>query len=468
MKKSLKFLIIFGVIAVVAAAVFFSRQRSTRDVVEIEAELLEQRDLTAVVEASGQIEPAVSVDISSDVIGRIIALGAEEGDRVKAGQFLIQVDPIQFEMRVAQLDAALDAARSSLLEMEASLASAQEDKKIRQADFNRDRMLYEDDLLAASLYETTEAALRQAEAQVALARARMTSADNRIRQSAASRSEAADQLSRCRIVSPMDGVVIRKNAEVGETAISGTLNNQGSLLMTIADLTVMETEIDVDETDVIHLEMGQEVEVSLDAFPSRKFKGEVTRIGNSAIQVNTAPGQRQSADYKVEVTLLESDSKIRPGLSATARITTASRMQALSVPIQSLVLREKDEIGGDTAGEGEESATGGGAGVALAASRTSEDGEDDAATGEQGGEADEVAGEEEAEEEIEGVFVVRDDKAVFVPVTTGIAGEKYFEVLEGLEEGDQVVTGNFAALRKLKDGDSVKLEKKDKKDAKDS
>ena len=484
MKNSLKFLIFIGVIAAVAAAIFFSRQRSLRDVVEVEAELLEHRNLSAVVEASGQIEPAVSVDISSDVIGRIIALGAEEGDRVKKGQFLIQVDPTQFEMRVAQLDAALDAARSSLLEVEASMGAADEDLKIRQSNFDRDLALYEDKLLAASLYETTEAALRQAEAQVNLTRARIASAGNRIRQAQASRNEAADQLGKCRISSPMDGVVIRKNAEVGETAISGTLNNQGSLLMTIADLSVMETEIDVDETDVIHLEMGQEVEVSLDAFPSRKFRGEVTRIGNSAIQVNTAPGQRQSADYKVEVTLLESDSKIRPGLSATARITTASREQTLSVPIQSLVLRERPEAGGEEMDTGAEVESGGGAGVAMAASRTPDDDEADAAS--QDGGADAAAAGDQAgdevtaiavedddagdEEEIEGVFVVRDGKAVFVPVTTGIAGEKYFEVLDGLSEGDQVVTGNFAALRKLKDGDVVKLEKKDKgaKDDKDS
>jgi HlyD family secretion protein len=464
MKKSFKFLIILGVIAIAAGAIFFSRQRSTRDVVEVEAELLEHRNLAAVVEASGQIEPAVSVDISSDVIGRIIALGAEEGDRVTVGQFLVQVDPTQFEMRVAQLDAALDAARSSLLEVEASLASSNEDLKIRQADYKRDLRLYEDDLLAASLYETTEAIMRQAEAQVALSKARMTSARNRIRQAEASRNESADQLARCRIVSPMDGVVIRKNAEVGETAISGTLNNQGSLLMTIADLSVMETEIDVDETDVIHLEMGQEVEVSLDAFPSRKFLGEVTRIGNSAIQVNSAPGQRQSADYKVEVTLLETDNKIRPGLSATARITTASREQTLSVPIQSLVLRELDDE--DDEGEGTAS-SGGGPGVALAASRTSDDENAGDAAAADDDTGDESAGDAKKEDEVEGVFVVRDGKAVFVPVSTGIAGEKYFEVLEGLEEGDEVVTGNFAALRKLKDGDAVKMEKKDK-DAKDS
>ena len=291
----------------------------------------------------------------------------------------------------------------------------------------------------------------------------MASAENRIRQAEASLNEARDQLSRTRIVSPMDGVVIRKNAEVGEVAISGTLNNQGSLLMTIADLSVMETEVDVDETDVVHVALGQEVEVSLDAFPSRMFKGQVTRIGNSAIQMATAPGERQSADYKVEVTLLESDERIRPGLSATARITTARREGALAVPIQALVVRE---VGGEE-DEAAPPAEGGGPGVVLAA---------DTSAGAGGGGGDETAGDGGTpdggekdggkKEEVEGVFVVRDGKAVFVPVKTGIAGERYFEVLEGIAAGDQVIAGDFTALRKLKDGDAVKVkESKTEKDA---
>ena len=455
MKKSVKIVIFLVAIAVVVGAIVISRQRSTRDEVTVEVETVEARDLSSVVEASGQIEPAVSVDISSDVIGRIIALGAEEGDRVTKGQFLVQVEPTLFQQRVNQLNAALDAARSNLQEVEASLADAKANRIIREADFVRDTALYENDLVAASRYEASEAVLHQAQAQVDLTRARMTSSTNRIRQAQASRDEAMDQLEKCRIVSPMDGVVIRKNAEVGEVAVSGTINNQGSLLMTIADVSVMQTEIDVDETDVIHLELGQEVEVSLDAFPSRKFRGEVTRIGNSAIQVASAPGQRQSADYKVEVTLKETDPKIRPGLSATARITTATREQAISVPIQALVVRDPAENKND---EDDNVATG--SGVALAASISSED-EDTSAD-----ESTDENTDETEDKEVEGVFVMRDGKAVFVPVETGIAGEKYFEVLDGLQEGDQVITGNFAALRKLKNDDPVKLDKK-KKDEKD-
>ncbi|MCZ6649189.1 MAG: efflux RND transporter periplasmic adaptor subunit [Acidobacteria bacterium] len=455
MKKSVKIVIFLVAIAVVVGAIVISRQRSTRDEVTVEVETVEARDLSSVVEASGQIEPAVSVDISSDVIGRIIALGAEEGDRVTKGQFLIQVEPTLFQQRVNQLNAALDAARSNLQEVEASLADVRANRIIREADFVRDKALYENKLVAASRYEAGEAALHQAQAQVELTKARMTSSSNRIRQAQASRDEAMDQLEKCRIVSPMDGVVIRKNAEVGEVAVSGTINNQGSLLMTIADVSVMQTEIDVDETDVIHLELGQEVEVSLDAFPSRKFRGEVTRIGNSAIQVASAPGQRQSADYKVEVTLRETDPKIRPGLSATARITTATREQAISVPIQALVLRDPAENKND-----EDDVVATGSGVALAASTSSED-EDTSAD-----ESTDENTDETEDKEVEGVFVMRDGKAVFVPVETGIAGEKYFEVLDGLQEGDQVITGNFAALRKLKNDDPVKLDKK-KKDEKD-
>ena len=454
MKKSVKFLIFIGAVVIVAGAVYISRQRSTRDEVTVEVEAVEARDLSSVVEASGQIEPAVSVDISSDVIGRIIELGAEEGDRVTKGQFLIQVEPTLFQQRVNQLDAALDGARSNLQEVEASLADARASLIIRQADHDRDKALFEGKLVAASRYEANQAALHQAQAQLALTQARMTSSANRIRQAQASRDEAMDQLEKCRIVSPMDGVVIRKNAEVGEVAVSGTINNQGSLLMTIADVAVMQTEIDVDETDVIHLELGQAVEISLDAFASRKFKGEVTAIGNSAIQVASAPGQRQSADYKVEVTLRETDPKIRPGLSATARITTASREQAISVPIQALVVRDPAKKKSD---QDDDAAAG--SGVALAASTSSEDEESS---------ADESTDEAE-DKEVEGVFVMRDGKAAFVPVETGIAGEKYFEVLDGLHAGDQVITGNFAALRKLKDGDPVKVDKKkDEKDEKDN
>lgn len=422
MKKAVIILIVIGALV---ALVVVGRGRSNVETVEVEVETVEPRTIISVVEASGQIEPAVSVDISSDVIGRITGLGAEEGERVEKGQFLIQIDPTQLLQRVSRLEAELATSETTLEESQANLV-------IRKSDFDRDKRLYEQELVPQSQYESTEAAFRAMQAQVASAR-------NRIRQSEAGLAEAQDQLNRCRIESPMDGIIIRKNAEVGEVAISGTLNNQGSLLMTIADMSVLMTEVDVDETDVVHVELGQEVEISLDAFPDREFKGEVTRIGNSAIQTSTAPGQRQSADYKVEVTLLEADSKIRPGLSATARITTAREEDALGVPIQALVIRDLKKDGDDTAG---------GSGVAMAASP---DGEADME------EADSDDAGESDKKDIEGVFIIRDGKAVFMPVTTGIAGEQHFQVLEGLKAGEQVISGNFTALRKLKDGDAVEI-----------
>ena len=448
MKTRTKILIGTLVVAGLAGVIVVSRMRSGRDATEVEAEKVARQGVISIVEASGQIEPKVSVDISSDVIGRIIAVGVEEGDLVRRGQFLVQVDPTQFEQRAARSQAELEAMRTMLDEATANLV-------LRRADFVRDQSLFNQQLLPRSRYEASESAVQVGEAQVASAR-------NRIRQSEAVLEETRDQLSRCRLVAPMDGIVIRKNADVGETAISGTLNNAGSLLMTVADLSVMKVEVDVDETDVVDVALGQATEISIDAFPARKFKGEVTRIGNSAVQTAAAPGQRQSADYKVEVTLLETEPRVRPGLSATARITTATRTDVLTVPIQALVLRapEKDKKDTKDGKAGEAKAAeepGPGTGVEHASATTGSDPAPAAAAEKK---PDEVAAKDE---ELEGVFAVRDGKAVFTPVRTGIAGEKHFEVLEGLAEGDEVVTGNFAALRKLKNGDPVNVKKPDSK-----
>ena len=452
MKTRTKILIGTLVVAGLGGVIAVSRMRAGRDATEVEAEKVARQGVTSIVEASGQIEPKVSVDISSDVIGRIVAVGVEEGDLVRRGQFLVQVDPTQFEQRSARSRAELEAMRTALDEATANLG-------LRRADFERDQRLFNQQLLPRSRYEASESAVQVGEAQVASAR-------NRIRQSEAVLEETRDQLSRCRLVAPIDGIVIRKNADVGETAISGTLNNAGSLLMTVADLSVMKVEVDVDETDVVDVALGQPTEISIDAFPARKFKGEVTRIGNSAVQTAAAPGQRQSADYKVEVTLLETEPRVRPGLSATARITTATRTDVLTVPIQALVLRapEKDKADKKDGKAGEAKAAqepGAGAGVERASATT---GSDPAAATAEKKPSEGTA----RDEELEGVFAVRDGKAVFTPVRTGIAGEKHFDVLEGLAEGDEVVTGNFAALRKLKNGDPVNVKKTDSKKKKSS
>lgn len=449
MKTRTKILVGTLVVAGLAGVVTVSRMRAGRDATEVEAEKVARQGVTSIVEASGQIEPKVSVDISSDVIGRIIAVGVEEGDFVRRGQFLVQVDPTQFEQRQARSQAELATMRTTLDEASANLA-------LRRADFERDRRLFQDNLVPRSRYEASESAVLVSEAQVASAR-------NRIDQAEAALEETRDQLSRCRIVAPMDGIVIRKNADVGETAISGTLNNAGSLLMTVADLSVMKVEVDVDETDVVDVTLGQPTEISIDAFPARKFRGEVTRIGNSAVQTAAAPGQRQSADYKVEVTLLETDPRVRPGLSATARVTTATRDGVLTVPIQALVLRAPDKDNENGKNEGAEADKASAepaeaAPVEHASARSQSDAAPTPAVAEKKAEDPTLH-----EEEQEGVFVVRDGKAVFTPIQTGISGEKHFEVLEGLAEGDEVVTGNFAALRKLKDGDAVKVKKPEPK-----
>jgi HlyD family secretion protein len=333
---------------------------------------------------------------------------------------------------------------------------------------------------------TPEAEFDAARVALNVARSNLRAAEFAVHQARASLEEARDSLGKCRIVSPMSGIVIRKNAEVGETAISGTLNNAGSLLMTIADLSSMETEVEVDETDVVNIRLGQEAAIELDAFPDREFAGTVTEIANSSVLGASQVGQpQQSANYRVTVRLLEMPETIRPGLSATARITTAVREDALAVPIQALAIREvqedeePEEATPETAAQ-EEPASG----VALADTGNQPDEgqevpppeepvveeatepEGEERTGEAGPGQDEDEEDDPSEREKEGVFVVRDGVVVFVPVEVGIAGEKHFEVSGDLQPGDQVVSGPFSAIRSLKDGDAVKIKGEEKEKGK--
>jgi HlyD family secretion protein len=432
MRTRTKVLIAAGAVIVIGAVVAMNLRGSRKPSVEVEVEPVKVRRVVAVVEASGQIQPSVSVDISSDVIGRITAIGPEEGDRVRAGDFLIQVDPTQYEQRVVRAQAALDSAQARLTQGRATLAQAELE------DARQER------LLAARLI--SQAAFDTARSARDVNRANVAASEFDVAQSQAQLEEARDALSKCRILSPMDGIVTRRNVEVGETAISGTLNNAGSLLLTIADLSTMETEVEVDETDVVDVKLGQEAEVKLDAFPDKGFKGEVTKMANSSVLGQASLTQpQQSANYKVTVRLLEIPDAIRPGLSATARITTAVRPNVLSVPIQSVTIRDlKAKPAGDEAS---------GTKVAKA------DDESPAATPATPATDDD---DDPKKDEKEGVFIVRDEKAVFVPVKVGIAGDKVFEIESGeIKEGDSVVSGPFTAIRSLKEGDRVKIKRPD-------
>ena len=447
------------VLGAVGAAVVFNLQGDRTPTTEVEVETVKTRELVSIVEASGQIEPSVSVDISSDVIGRIVAIGPEEGDLVQKGDFLLQIDPTQLEQRVAQFAAARDSAVARKAQNVANLEKF-------ELEHARQKRLWESKLIPEADFDVARVALKVAQADI-------DAADSAIQQATASLEESRNSLRKCRILSPMTGVVIRKNAEVGETAISGTLNNAGSLLMTIADLSYMETEVEVDETDVVSLRLGQETSIELDAFPDETFAGVVTKIANSAVLGQSSVGQpQQSANYKVTVRLTDMPETIRPGLSATARITTAVRPDALSVPIQSLAIREVDETpeeepqsteGSHDSESGVALADTGGAKVAdsreVPLPEEGEPAEEDAPAS---GAADDDEDEEDAKEEKEGVFIVRDGVVVFVTVEVGIAGEKHFEVSGDLKAGDQVVSGPFTALRSLKDGDAVKIKEKKK------
>ena len=457
MSSGKKVLIAVIVLGALGAVYVLNLQSDRTPTTEVEVETVKARELVSIVEASGQIEPSISVDISSDVIGRIVDIGPEEGDRVQEGDFLVQVDSTQLEQRVAQFQAALDSSVARKAQNVANLEQA-------ELEYARQKKLWENELIPEADFDVARVALT-------VARADIDAAESAIQQSRASLEESRDSLSKCRILAPMAGVVIRKNAEVGETAISGTLNNAGSLLMTIADLSSMETEVEVDETDVVSLRLGQETAIELDAFPDETFAGVVTKIANSSILGRSTAGQpQQSANYKVTVRLTEMPDTIRPGLSATARITTAVREEALSVPIQSLAIREVEdaEEPEQTSAEGSRDSE---AGVALAdTGETKVADSREVPPPEEGEPAEEHApassapeddeDDEDVKEEKEGVFVVRDGVVAFIPVEVGIAGEKHFEVSGDLKAGDQVVSGPFSALRNLKDGDAVKIKEK--------
>lgn len=403
MKRPARKWLILGGGVVIAALIGVSLLTSRRgDGIEVETEPVVRRDLTAIVSASGTLEPKRSVSISATTPGEVVRVGVSEGQRVASGDFLLQLDPVGAEAGATGQAAALAAAQ-------ADVASAQAQLDFARDDFERKRRLSEADLIPRAELESAGSELRAREAGVAAARGRAN-------QSAAVLRSARHELERVTITSPIDGVVTRVTVEPGEVAMIGTMNQPGTVLVVIADLGIMEAIIEVDETDVVDLDVGQPSRVTVDAFPDTVFGGRVTEVGTSPRIVPTVAGPADgSTDFEVKITLDGPIPTARSGLSASADIVTATRNQVLTVPIQSLVVRQ----------------------VA-----------DDAAGGEGVGEQ-------------EGVFVVRNGAAHFIPVRVGISGERHFEVLTGLEEGDLVVSGSYQALRDLTDGAPVRIEEKD-------
>ncbi|MGW8281883.1 MAG: efflux RND transporter periplasmic adaptor subunit [Gemmatimonadota bacterium] len=412
MSRGKKVLIGVGVVSVLAIMTVTALRSGREGAVEVRTEKVSRRDLVARVSSTGYLEPKMSVDISADVSGRVVQLNVEEGDAVREGDLLLVIDPARFEASVQRAEAGLAEAAARATQAKGNYQQAQRDwERIRDLKARLPEMVTETEF---------EVARTTAEVQEAL----WESASHSVDMARASLKEAKDNLAKTVIRAPMSGRVTRLNVERGETAIVGTMNNPGSLLITVADLSVMEAVIEVDETDVPEIEIGDSVSVSLDAFPDREFVGRVTKIGNSSIRPRNqqVSSSDQAIDFEVRVTLEDSGIELRPDLSASADVITDVRPDALAIPIIALTLldpgefeRLPNEIEGEVA-----------------------------------------ADETDSDEPVEGVFVIDGDLARFRPVTIGIAGDNYFEVLEGLDEGETVVSGTYQVIRDLRDGDLVK------------
>jgi HlyD family secretion protein len=419
MKKRTKIIIgVTAVVAVVAVSALAAASRGGSGV-SVRTEAVATRDLVSTVTANGWIRPHRRVDVQSDVMGRITELNVKEGQLVTRGQVLMRIDPAQMEAAVARAEAAVNEALAREAQTRANLIQA-------ERQYERLRQLGTSDQNLVSVQQ-----IEEAETQAAVQRQLLTAAGYGVSQARSALAEARDRLSKTVIRAPMDGIVTRLNVEEGSTAIIGTTNNPGSLLLTVADLSAMEAVVRVDETDLPDLQVGDSAIISIDAFPRQKFSGRVTDIGYSSVrsplqQATPTSSQGQAIDYEIVITLDNPPPSLRSDLSVSADIVTASRSQALSVPIIALTVRERP------------------ASTALP-------NEDPAVQAAAAGAAGDTARIDQ-----EGVFVVRQGKAVFVPVTVGIAGQGYFEVLRGLTVSDTVVAGPYDAIRNLEDGREVR------------
>jgi HlyD family secretion protein len=449
MKNWKKLALVAGALVVFLAIVGFTIQQSQKGVVTVQTGKVVREDLTSVVTASGEIKPKVYVNIGANAFGKITHLYVKEGDHVKEGQMLATLENVQPEADVSANDAALKVSETDYVAAEAAVNTATADQKQAEAeyeraklDYDRSEALYQAQLIAKSDYDTKKAAygtataqLGQAKAKLEQAKAQMNSSERRIGQNAANLRHATDVLSKTEYRAPFDGVITNLPVREGETVVIGIQNAPGSTLMTIADVSVITAEVKVDETDIVNVKLGQLAEVTIDAIPKAKFKGVVTEIGNNAMLRSTGVSTAQSTsssqeakDFKVVVTIQDPPPNLLPGLSTTAKITTASRNSSLAIPIQALTVRQRGE---------------------LTPEKKSKIAEVEAATLTKGN----------PKEELTGVFLLKNKKeVVFVPVKTGISGTTDIEVTNGLKEGDEIVTGSYKVLRTLRNGASVKID----------
>ncbi len=419
MSRGRKILIGTGVALVVGVLATRAVTAGGEDAVEVRVENVEYRDLVAKVRASGHIEPRRSVDLSADISGRIIELPIEEGQNVREGDLLLVIDATQYQAAVQRAEAAVAEARAREVQARADYEQARRDgDRLSQLKARTEDLITDQEVeRAVTLAEVKQALWQASKHGVEMARAAVR--------------EAQDRLDKTVIRAPMSGRITRLSVEKGETAIVGTMNNPGSLLLTVSDLSEMEAVIEVDETDVPEISIGDSASIEIDAFPNQRFTGRVTKIGNSSIrpvQSMTSTASEQAIDFEVRLSLDAPPEGIRPDLSATADVITATREQVRAIPIIALTLIDEDDF------------------ELMENELMAED-------------SARIAGRDASQ--IEGVYVVEDGVVHFRSVVIGITGDNYFEVLDGLQEGETIVSGSYQAIRELRDGASVKIEESD-------
>jgi HlyD family secretion protein len=465
-KSKRKIVLILVGLLVAAIGVWASTVYSKRGVVTVQTGRVVRQDLTSVVTASGEIKPKNYINIGANAMGDLTEILVKEGDHVRKGQLLARIEETQPEADVRAQEASVQSAEADSSAAEAGVQAADDnirtlvaaldhdkaDQERMKSDMDRATELFKENLLAKQDYELKKftydaqvAAIQESEARITQARAQraqqaasLASAQKRVAQAQANLVRTKDVLHKYDSYAPLDGMVTNLPVRQGESVVPGLQNQTGTIIMTIADMSLITAEVKVDETDIVNVKLGQPAEVTIDAIPNKTFTGKVTEIGDTAILRSTGLAASQSAissqeakDFKVVVALDNPPDEIRPGLSCTAKITTATRQNVLTIPIQALTVRQRGDLEVKPLG---------------------------AASGAQAATKLDPAAEKAKKEELQGVFVVNGEKAVFRQVDTGITGSTDIEVLNGLKEGDQIVTGTYQVIRTIRNQTAVKVD----------
>ncbi len=452
-----------GAVLVLGGISWYSIYQSNKGVVSVQTGKVVKQDLISIVTASGEVRPKTYTNVLGEGIGKITDIVVKEGDHVKKGDILLHLENIQpsadvqaQEASIQSTEAGMRVAAASYDSAVATLAQRQADLEKVRFDWQRAQELYKDQLISKqefdankATFDSATAALNASKAQVEQARAARDQARENMNQNQAVLKHTKDILRKTTYTAPIDGIVSYIAVRVGENVVPGIQNAVGSNLMTISDMSIVTAEVKVDETDITTVREGQPAEITIDALPGKSFKGHVTQVGELAIlrssgqaaTTQTTANTQEARDFKVVVTVDNPPDSLRPGLSATARIQTAQKKDALTIPIQAIAVRTQREI--------EEAALGkNGGSVTLAASKPTSG----ASTGANTQKTD-----------IQGVFVIRGKKAEFVPVQTGIAGVTDIEITDGVKDGDQIVIGSYKALRTLRPGATIKVDNSEPK-----